>query len=287
MAEKRELEEKRQKHFREALDRLTAVDHTAAEHFREHAKIEGYYEHPQSEGFFGKDRLLKRENMFGVVQLGYDPDKDCLFLFAHMKTSRYDTAASRYQKEMKEQSQTALTGKPDGSRAFVSRRQEMAAVLIEKRQGKSWARTIQAYKNRRNMETVEKLLPFFSREEEREELARLKEERRRRQGQIRRLLVEKAEAEEEKEAQAERRARESEAVRLRSDAVHGLISEQLLETVLAAKSAQRRRFLGQLNHAYACQKTELKEYYRERRKSGASTTERAQMADGAAEDEKE
>ena len=35
----------------------------------------------------------KQDNMFGTLQLGYNPNRERVFLFANMKTSRYDTVA--------------------------------------------------------------------------------------------------------------------------------------------------------------------------------------------------
>lgn len=281
------LEEKKQKHFRETFDRLTAVSHVQDEHFSEHKKIEGYYEHPVSEKFFGKDRLLKRENMFGVIQLGYDPDREKLFLFAHMKTSRYDTAANRYQKEMKEYGQKGLLRRQGQNLAYVSRRQEMAAVLIEKGKVRPWTkRIIKAHMNRNNMETVRKLLPFFSREEETEELSRLRKQARERQQEIRDLQVLPLEAEEVREEMQEKKARHDRLLSLRKEYVSSLITENLLHTMLAVKDAEAGRFLTRINHAWRYQRTEIEAYYQNRRKGEERASENRETAEDASEDER-
>ena len=98
MEAERKLEEKKLQDLRETSDRLTAASHVQVEYFAKHQKIEGYYESQMSGRLFGCDRLMKQDNMFGTLQLGYNPNRERVFLFANMKTSRYDTVASRYQK---------------------------------------------------------------------------------------------------------------------------------------------------------------------------------------------
>ena len=102
MKAERDLQQKKKEHFREVSDRLTAASHVQVEYFAKHTKIEGYYESQMAGHLFGCDRLLKQENMFGTLQMGYNPNRERVFLFANLKTSRYDTVASRYQREMKE-----------------------------------------------------------------------------------------------------------------------------------------------------------------------------------------
>ena len=99
MEAERKLEEKKLQDLRETSDRLTAASHVQVEYFAKHQKIEGYYESQMPGRLFGCDRLMKQDNMFGTLQLGYNPNRERVFLFANMKTSRYDTVASRYQKE--------------------------------------------------------------------------------------------------------------------------------------------------------------------------------------------
>lgn len=281
------LEEQRLKDARETLDRLTAVSHVRTEHFSAHRKIEGYQEYSASENFFGKDRLWKRESMFGVVQMGYDPERQKLFLFAHMKTSRYDTAAGRYQKEMSVLDQKALLKRQGENRAYVSRRREMAAVLIERRKNRPWTRGfLKTYMNRRNMETAGKLFPFFSQEEEKEELERLREAARTRQENVRSLQVLPLEAEEAPDQERERLVRKEQLLRLQKEEIRDLILGQLYQTVLAVKDAESRRFLTGANYAYRYQRTEIEAYYQERRRARDRALGRADAAEDAAEDEK-
>ena len=174
MEHEQEFEGKKLAHYRETMDRLTAASHVKVEYFAEHQKIEGYYEDRMPERLFGCDRLMKQDNLFGTIQLGYNPNRERTFLFANLKTSRYDTVASRYQKEMRDYRRRSLLKGDNENRAYVSRRDEMSSILIEKKERKPWsARSVKTYLNRANMEAGAKLLPFFTREEEKEELEKL------------------------------------------------------------------------------------------------------------------
>ena len=130
VAGNRSMEELKMKHYRETMDRLTAASHVKTEYYSEHKKIEGYYETLAEGKFFNCDRLMKQENMFGKIQLGYNPNRERVFIFANLKTSRYDTIASAYQKEMTDYQQKSLLKGDNENRAYVSKRWENAAVLI-------------------------------------------------------------------------------------------------------------------------------------------------------------
>ena len=108
MAAERRMEELKKQHFRETMDRLTAASHVQTEYFEKHNRIEGYYERLTDGKFFHCDRLFKQENMFGSIQLGYNPNRERVFLYANLKTSRYDTIASSYQKQMADYQQKSL-----------------------------------------------------------------------------------------------------------------------------------------------------------------------------------
>lgn len=279
--------EQKLKEARETYDRLRTVSHVQTEPFSGHQRIEGYQEYPAAEHFFGKDRLWKRENMFGVVQVGYDPQREKLFLFAHIKTSRYDTAAGRCQKEMSAPGQKALLKRQGESRAYVSGRREMAAVLIERRKNRPWTGGfLKAYTERREMEAAGKLLPFFSREEEREELERLRAAARARQETVRSLQVLPPQSQETAEQEQERRMRREQLLRLRKEGVRDLILEHLLQAVQAVKDGESRRFLTGANYAYRYQRTEIEAYYRGRKRARDQALARADAAEDAAEDEK-
>lgn len=261
MAGMRSLEEKKMEHFRETMDRLTAASHVQVEYFADHKKIEGYYESVAEGKFFNCDRLLKQENMFGKIQLGYNPNRSRVFLYSNLKTSRYDTIASAYQKEMEDYQQKALLKGDNENRAYVSKRGENAAVLIEKKENKPWTKaSVKTYLNRANAEAVKRSMPFFLKEEEQEELAQTRKRQKQIREEIREIRKEMSSGENET-AKLEAKVRE-----LRREAVDGLAAESLLETLIYRKNTAEKTFLRKINYAYDFQKKDIESYYREKRK---------------------
>ena len=261
MTSERVMEENKMEHFRETMDRLTAASHVQVEYFEDHKKIEGYYESVAEGKFFNCDRLLKQENMFGKIQLGYNPNRGRVFLYSNLKTSRYDTISSKYQKEMEDYQQKALLKGDNENRAYVSKRWENAAVLIEKKENKPWTqRSVKTYLSRANAEAAKKSMPFFSKEEEMEELTKARQ----RQKEIRREIRDIRKqmfAEENKSADMEAKIRE-----LRKEALSGLSKISLLETLMYRKNTAEKTFLRKINYAYDFQKNDIESYYREKRK---------------------
>lgn len=261
MEDMHSLEEKKMEHFRETMDRLTAASHVQAEYFDEHKKIEGYYEGVAEGKFFHCDRLLKQENMFGKIQLGFNPNRGRVFLYSNLKTSRYDTIASAYQKEMEDYQQKALLKGDNENRAYVSKRWENAAVLIEKKENKPWTqRSVKTYLGRANAEAAKKTMPFFSKEEEIEALSRSKKRQKEIRNEIREIRRQMS-LEEGKTVEMESKIRS-----LRKEAVAGLATESLLETLIYRKNTSEKTFLRKINYAYDFQKQDIENYYREKRK---------------------
>lgn len=283
MAGIRSMEKEKIEHFHETMDRLTAASHVQVDHFADHKKIEGYYESVAEGQFFNCDRLMKQENMFGKIQLGYNPNRKRVFLFANLKTSRYDTVSSRYQREMKDYQKKSLLKGNNENRAYISKRKDMATVLIEKKENKPWSkRSIKTYLSRANMEAVRKTLPFFSKEEEQEELQELQTEQKAIQENIRELRLELAV--EELEAQ-ERTQKESQIRQHRKFAVENLGKENLLEAILIRKSAAEKGFLRKINYAYDFQKKDMESYYKEKRKALENAVESTGVEEDRPEDE--
>ena len=274
----RSEEELKREHFRETMERLTAASHVQVEYFSEHKKIEGYYEENLSGKFFNCDRLLKQDNMYGTIQLGYNPNKKNVFLFAHMKTSKYDTVASHYQREMHEYKKKILQKGENINRAYVSKKQENAAVLIEKKENQPWQqRMIKTYLKRANMESVQKVMPFFVKEEEQQELIELKKTQKEIQEEIRERRIEQSR--EELKELVEKTEQEEEIRQLRMKAVKNLTKENLLEAILIRKSAIGKNFLRRLNYAYDYQKRDIEAYYREKRKALKEFSEHTDLED--------
>ena len=261
MTNERVMEDKKMEHFRETMDRLTAASHVQVEYFGNHKKIEGYYESVAEGKFFNCDRLLKQENMFGKIQLGYNPNRGRVFLYSNLKTSRYDTISSKYQKEMEDYQQKPLLKGDNENRAYVSKRWENASVLIEKKENKPWTqKSVKTYLSRANAEAAKKSMPFFSREEEMEELAKAKQRQKEIRREIRDIRKQMSTGE-TKSADMEAKIRE-----LRKEAVTGLSKISLLETLVYRKNTAEKTFLRKINYAYDFQKNDIENYYREKRK---------------------
>ena len=239
------MEQKKMEHFHETMDRLTAASHVQVEYFAEHNKVEGYYHEKTENNLFGCDRLMKQENMFGKIQLGFNPNRKRVFLSATLKTSRYDTFASSYQTEMEEYQKKPLLRGDNEKRAFVSDSQQQASVLVEKKENKPWTKSsIRKYLNRANTEAVKKSMPFFVKKEEISELLDTRKEQKEIQKQITELRKESAQGEEK--------------IRLlRKKSVDNLAKISLLETILIRKDTAQNSFLRKINYAYDFQKKDI------------------------------
>ena len=278
------MEELKMEHYRETMDRLTAASHVNVEYFAEHQKIEGYYEQLREGNLFQCDRLMKQENLFGRVQLGYNPNRKRVFIFANLKSSRYDTVASKYQKEMQDYQRKSLLKGDNENRAYVSKRWQMASVLIEKKENKPWTqRSVRAYLGRANMEAVRKTLPFFMKDEELEALKEIKKARKEIQESIQDTRNQIAVSE---ELEAEERLKlESEIRQDRKIAVLEMTKENLLNAILARKNNAEKVFLRKLNYAYDFQKSDIESYYRERRRLLDKSFEKEDTEDDLPEDD--
>ncbi len=191
--------------------------------------------------------------------------------------------ASRYQKEMRDYRRRSLLKGDNENRAYVSRRDEMSSILIEKKERKPWsARSVKTYLNRANMEAGAKLLPFFTREEEKEELEKLYARRKEIRETIRELSLQGR----DEEAGQDHREAAMEIRTLRREATDSLMKESLLEAILARKEAASRTFLRRINYAYDFQKKDIEAYYRERRKT-LEETRTEEASEGTPEDEDE
>ena len=277
MAAERSMEKLKKQHFRETMERLTAASHVQTEYFEKHNRIEGYYERLSDGKFFHCDRLLKQENMFGSIQLGYNPNRERVFLYANLKTSRYDTIASTYQKQMADYQQESLLKGDNENRAYVSQRWENAAVLIEKKENKPWThRSVKAYLKHTNMGAARKSMPFFTREEEFTELERLRKEQKKNRDDISALRRESAQ---------NIQGTEDKIRTLQQKAVEQLSEENLLEAILIRKSAAEKTFLRKINYAFDFQKKDIESYYREKRKTLEDRADSFDTDEGQPEEE--
>lgn len=247
-----QLEQLRRMEYQEEADRVSAVHHIQVEHFSSHTKIEGYYENLDAGHMFGCDRLMKAESMFGRLQLGYNPNRKRSFIFVNLKTSRYDTVSSRYQREMKEYQMKSLLKGENQNRAFLSKRMSESSVLFEKADTKPWSEdTVRPYYARVNVEALSKTMPYLARGKNRERLEELRKEGKSLQVEIQQNINE---------------GRFTDNIFLRQRQIQRQTEENFLENLLQRKAAASRYFMRKINYAFDIQKHEMFEYYKNKQK---------------------
>lgn len=260
-----ELEQKI-KRRKETAARLAAPAHITQNRFEEHKKVEGFYEDSAAPGFLGCDRLWKWDTLYGTVQMGYDPKRRQDFLFANIKTSIYDTAASQEQRAMNDRQRMSQLKTGNQNRAFSSRRRADSTVLIYKAENKPWAeRSIRPYLMRQNMEALQKTMPFLNARAERAERAQ---------------ALERDKSLSAMEQKGGNRA----AVRAQRLA----LSRELdtLGSLAWRKQAQARLFFRKMNIAVDLQKQKMFEYYRGKAASGQLEAENVPVLPAEQDDQK-
>jgi hypothetical protein len=243
----------------EAYVRLTAPQHMKIDHFRKHEKIEGYFENREVPDFVGSDRLLKLDTQYGTIQMGYNPRKGQSFLFANIKTSIFDTVASRHQKEIKEHQMARAQKTGTQNLAYSAKRRGGSAVILYKMENQPWTqRSIAPYLRRVNLEALRKTMPFLDRSGDLADRAKTHREQK--------DLHQKLSA-----AMAGKNYGEMAAIRAQQT---DLIARQNhLNALLYRGETQQRLFFRKLNYALDMQKHEMFAYYRNRR-TGGKTAER-------------
>ena len=245
---------------RETDARLRAPQHLVTNRFEEHKKIEGYEQDRSVPNFIGCDRLWKLETQYGRIQMGYHPGRGQSFLFANIKTSIYDNAASAYQRRMKETQQMRTLKTGTQNIAYSARRWQAGAILLYKAENKPWSeQSIAPYLKRINLETLRKTMPFLDRSEEKER-AENREEKKRLEEKVRQSLRQRDNA-----RTAELRLQERELSR----------RQDLLGALLTRKQTQSQLFFRKINLAFDLQKAKMFEYYRRMRSRRAQRAEEA------------
>lgn len=245
------LKEQEAKYKQETRERLTAVKHVRTEHFKNHVKMEGYAPGRYAGHSFGCDQLMKLETAFSKVQMGFNPNRGRGFLVMNLKTSRYDTIDSQYQKEIKEEQMKPLNLNGFQNRAFASQQRPDAVVLIEKSDAGPWSEsTIRPHYGKGNLEALQKALPFFSKNEGKEKISdnRLTE----------RSLQKKVQDNVNKGMFENNRM-------LRERQRDLLYEDNLLFHFIRLKEAEGRYFFRKLNFAFDIQKKEMFDYYKTRK----------------------
>jgi len=256
----------------ETYARLTAPQHITYSHFTRHQTVEGFHEWREVPEFAGSDRLWKMDTLYGTIQLGYNPRKGKSFLFANIKTSVYDSAALRHQRELKEYQMARYPKSGTSNTAYTAKRRAQSAVILYNMDPLPWSRrSVAPYLHTVNMEALRKTMPFLDKTREvwgREESAR---EQKRLQGEIASRMRERRYGE-----MAGPRARQTELAARQND----------WESLIRRKDTQQRLFFRKMNAALDMQKKEMYAYYRDRRRSGGSRTQGADALDNKPDEEK-
>lgn len=238
----------------EAYARLTSPQHIIQNHFTEHRKIDGYFENRDVPDFMGSDRLLRIDTAYGTIQLGYSPQKGRSFIFANIKTSIFDNAASRHQRELKDYQR--MLQQKDGTQnvAYTAKRRAGSAVLLYKMENMPWSRrSVEPYTGRESMEALRKTMPFLGGERESFE----QESARQRQRQLQNRIA---------ESLRRRDYGETAGARAEQTALSERQSE--LGALLYRMDTRRRLFFRTLNAAFDLQKMDIFAYYRRARQGG-------------------
>ncbi len=234
--------------FWEVYARIHASNHLTYDNFREHIKVEGYFENRNVPDFLGCDRLMKMDNMFGTVQQGYNPMKKRSFIYANIKTSIYDSAASKYKRELKENTMFRSRKDENENVLYSTKRREDTAVILYKAENKPWTEnSIAPYLMRVNQGALRKTMPFLLRQEEENRLDRLKEQRRELH-------------EHEREAVQTGNVDVMSQVRLLQRQQN--YEENMIGSMITKKVQRSRWFFRRLNYAFDIQKQAMFEYYR-------------------------
>lgn len=257
----------------ETLQRLRAATHLTQNLFSEHQTIEGYYEDREVPDFYGCDRLLKLDNLYGTTQLGYDPKRGISFLFSNIKTSVYDTAASAYQRRLRQTEQRRQIKSGTQNIAYSARRREASATILYKAENKPWSEeSVRHYMARVNMETLRKTMPFLDRQQELDQRTSLHSRQRETGRQVQQMLQQNG----------------GEAVQaLRAEQVRQKAESETLDAILVRKHSQSRQFFRKINMAFDLQKQKMFAYYRNEKEKRAeeAATAAANAANDAEKDE--
>ncbi|MEG2204847.1 MAG: hypothetical protein RRY21_06780, partial [Oscillospiraceae bacterium] len=215
------------------------------------ARIEGYHEDRKAAGFFGCDRLLKLDSLFGTIQLGYDPRKGQSFLFANIKTSIFDTAASREQREMSERDQMRELKTGNQNRAFVARRRQNSSVVLFKAENKPWGEgSVAPYLGRVNTGALRKTLPFLEVREQQTQ---------------RMQAAQQQQALQQDEHKAQQRPRDFRELRdIRAQRVALSREQDQLGALIVRKQQRSLWFFRRINLVFDLQKQKMFAHYRNR-----------------------
>lgn len=239
------------KEDKETLDRLTAPAHVVKTHFSRHERVEGFHEYKDVPDFVSSDRLLKLDTLYGTVQLGYNPRKGLSFVYANIKTSIYDSAHSRFQKELKEYQMFRSRKADTQNIMYTSKKREDSAVLVYKAANSPWGNySIRPYLQRLNTRTLSKTMPFLELSSEKTRRSDLAQEYK---TLSHRLRGEMQKGDYSDMAEIRRRQNEISTER------------ETVQSIIIRKDTQNRLFFRKINEAFDYQKHDMFAYYRRQR----------------------
>ena len=228
--------------------RLTVPTHQLISSFRKHEKVEGFLEDRDTEDFMGCDRLLKIDHLYGTIQLGYDPKKGQSFLFAHIKTSILDNAASSYQRQLKAHRMKRNQKDDNENTMFTAKQDDDTAVILFNKERKPWTEdSIGPYLMRINQGALRKTMPFLDKTKEREDMEKLRREA-------------KDLGESVRQAMSEKRYEDLDEIRMGQMTV--LRQQEITNSLLIRKQQQTRLFFRKVNYAFDMEKQDMFNYYR-------------------------
>ncbi len=281
----RELQQKkleREKKDREELkNRLSAPQHIIYNRFEEHVRVEDFRQNENVADYYGYDRLMKLDTLYGRIQMGYHPGRDQAFLYANIKTSIYDYAPYAFQRsymELRGMKELKTGAYANQNIAWSSRRIKNSSVILYKAQNKPWDESsIRPYLGRENLGALRKTMPFLLRGEEQEKRLDLLTEQAERKARIQEVLSGRQKDEEFGQKNAAVAA-------LRAEQVAAEKQMEGLEAVFSKKQLMNINFFHRINMAFDLQKIKMFDYYRTIRMQRALKAENASAAEDTSGD---
>jgi hypothetical protein len=245
------LKSQSEKQKQEIRDRLLAVKHIKSNQFSQHTKLEGYVGSTRMEHMFACDRLLSMESTYSRIQMGFNPNRRNSFIIMNLRSSKYDTITSQYQKQITEEQMNPVSRSGFQNRVLASKKGAGALVMIEKSEARPWGEhTIRPHYGKGNSGTIQKAMPFFSRDEEKAKLI----SNRRQYKQLQRTI--------QKNIQT---SQTQQNTLLRRQQTEIILEDNQLAHIIQVKETESLNFFNKINHSYEPQKRAMFEYYRSRR----------------------
>ncbi|MFI3213451.1 MAG: hypothetical protein R3Y24_08915 [Eubacteriales bacterium] len=257
------------KELQETNDRITNAWHVQLEHFSSHQTVEEIQEEGSS-SVFQCDRLLKMENSFIQMQLGYHPEQRRTFIFANTKTSRYDTISSNKDRKVRANVVKNMMTRKKKKQEGNGRKLAEAMIFLHNREHLIWSKgTIRSFLRESNEEVLEKTLPFFAIRPEKE-----------RQEELRNTLA-------ESRKMVAKNSRENDYksnVELHREIREYLQEENYLQMLITRKETASNYFMRKINYSIDTQKKEMFNYYKAKREEAMESKVPVESSD---EDEDE